>query len=154
MPEEKLTDEDHDLIEEAREVLRTHFVPGTHEVAVAMRTTSGNTYQGINFRTHVDTAGVHAEPIALGQALLADDMDIEVSAAVHFPQLETHYPDNSLESEPDEYPPGQVLSACGICRELIADYSPDAKIIVPDNEGTVKYPISDLLPVHPWFQGK
>lgn len=154
MAVEKVTDKDNQLIKEARDVLRTHFVPGTHEVAVAMRMASGNTYYGVNFRTHVDTAGIHAEPIALGQALLADDTDIETSVAVHFPKLETHYPDNSRESIPDELPAGQVLSACGICRELIADYSPNARVIVPSDDEIVKYPISDLLPAHPWLSDK
>jgi cytidine deaminase len=40
-----------------------------------------------------------------------------------------------------------VVPPCGMCRELISDYGPGARVIYPDHEGNVVWaPIEDLLP--------
>jgi hypothetical protein len=41
---------------------------------------------------------------------------------------------------------GEVVSPCGICRELITDYGPQAWVIVPGAHGAEKVLIAELLP--------
>ena len=41
---------------------------------------------------------------------------------------------------------GEVVSPCGMCRELISDYSPTARVIVPGKEGEQVVPVGALLP--------
>jgi len=40
---------------------------------------------------------------------------------------------------------GEVLSPCGMCRELIADYSPQARVMVQAQDGIEKVSIVMLL---------
>jgi cytidine deaminase len=39
-----------------------------------------------------------------------------------------------------------VVSPCGACRELIFDYDPKARVIVPSGKAAAVAPIADLLP--------
>ena len=41
---------------------------------------------------------------------------------------------------------GEVVSPCGMCRELISDYSPNAKVIVPVPDGHTVTTVKELLP--------
>ena len=41
---------------------------------------------------------------------------------------------------------GNIVSPCGMCRELISDYSPNACVIVPGNNGEEVIMIEKLLP--------
>ena len=73
--------------------------------------------------------------MALGRAFvdLGDD-GIEAIVAVRHP------------------PPGakdqtiSVVSPCGACRELIFDYDPKARVIVPNGRAAAVVPIAELLP--------
>lgn len=133
MRTEDLTDEDEELIAAASEVLREHFAPNRHRCAAAIRTTTGAIYTGINLLPDVGIASVHAEQIALGRAVLAGDSKVETSVAVVF-------------QSDDETNPIRVVSACGTCRELLHDFSPEARVIISRDGLRRKVPISDLLP--------
>ena len=39
-----------------------------------------------------------------------------------------------------------VVSPCGACRELIFDYDPKARVIVPSGKAVAVVPIAELLP--------
>jgi cytidine deaminase len=39
-----------------------------------------------------------------------------------------------------------VVSPCGACRELIFDYDPNARVIVPSADSAAVVPIAELLP--------
>jgi cytidine deaminase len=41
---------------------------------------------------------------------------------------------------------GNVVSPCGMCRELILDYSPEAVAIIPGAQHLVAIPVAQLLP--------
>jgi cytidine deaminase len=41
---------------------------------------------------------------------------------------------------------GEVVAPCGICRELMSDYAPDAEVIAPGAEGPERASIRTLLP--------
>lgn len=132
MKTQPLAEEDVELMEAAEDVLFEHFEPGRHRTGTAIRTTSGNVYTAVSLNTRMGTDAIHAEPIAIGQAILSGDPDIETSVAVQ------RDPENEGETV--------VVSACGICRELMLNYAPEAMIVVPSGDGPVKAPLSELLP--------
>ncbi|MNC78625.1 Blasticidin-S deaminase [compost metagenome] len=41
----------------------------------------------------------------------------------------------------------KVVSPCGMCRELIADYGKDCKVILIEDDNLTKVDIIDLLPL-------
>lgn len=49
-----------------------------------------------------------------------------------------------FDKEKDEV---KVVTPCGMCRELIYDYSPESLVIIPFEEKIVKCSIKDLLPL-------
>jgi len=77
-----------------------------------------------NFESRVGRVAVCAEAIAVGMAGAAGDTDISVTVNRG----------------------GEVVAPCGICRELISDYAPDAAVIVPGAEGPERVSIRTLLP--------
>jgi len=124
MPE--LTHIDRELIEAARQIIRQRYKPDWHRVGAALRTKSGRVFAAVHIEAYVSRLGVCAEAIAIGMAAAAGDADIERIVAVRHT--------------------GNVVSPCGMCRELISDYAPDALVIVPGNHGEEVVPIADLLP--------
>ena len=139
MHAEPLSDEDRKLLALAEATIRERYVPKWNQVAAAVRMASGKVHVAINLDTHVGVAGICAEPIAIGQALLKaetpEDRRIAVVAAVR------GYGD--VVGQPDEV---RIVSPCGRCRELLADYGPDARVVVPNEEAPVKVPAMELLP--------
>ena len=133
MDARELTADDEDLIAAATETLRAHFEPGRHEVASALRTGSGEVYTAINLVPSVGTAGVHCEPITIGMAVLDGETSFEASVAVTYEGRD---------------PGGDVIvvSACGVCRELMRDFDPDTWVLLPGDDGPVKATVADLLP--------
>ena len=122
----ELTGADRDLIEAAREIIRRRYKPDWHRVGAALRTRSGRTFAAVHVEAYVSRLGVCAEAIAIGMAASAGDTEIEAIVAVRHT--------------------GQVVSPCGMCRELISDYAPNAQVIVPGPNGHQIVPIEMLLP--------
>ncbi len=115
-----------ELINTASQLIAARFKPDYHEIGAALRTRSGQVFSAVHLEATVGRIAVCAEAVAIGMAATAGDTQIEMIVAV-----------NRI---------GQVVSPCGMCRELIADYAPDAKVIVPDETGPIIVAISDLLP--------
>ena len=66
--------------------------------------------------------------------LTEGEVEIDVIVAVHHPG-------------PGEQPRTVlVVSPCGICREMIAEYGPAARVLVPAGDGVEPLPIGKLLP--------
>jgi len=130
MQPNQLSDKDYQLVDRAKETFVEYHDPKHHEVSAAIRTSSGNVYTAMSLDTTIGTDAVYAEPIAIGRAIMNDETQIDVSVAIW------------------EGPDGEmgVISACGICRELIRDYNPETWIIVPEDDSLVKYRVSELLP--------
>ncbi len=117
------------ILEAARKMIRERFKKGAHHVSAAMQTRSGSIYAAVNLETHVGRGAICAEAVAIGMAATAGDTEIECMVAV----------DRA----------GDVVSPCGCCRELLYDFSPLARVIVPAAEGSSGFdlvPIRDLLP--------
>jgi cytidine deaminase len=117
--------EEH-LIARAREIIRLRGKSEWHAVGCAMRTRSGRVFAAVHLEAHVGRIAVCAEAIALGMGAAEGDTEIEQIVAV------------------DQA--GHVVSPCGMCRELILDYSPTAKVIVPGADGPVVVLAETLLP--------
>lgn len=120
------------LIKQARDLLKERYEKNGHHivVAAALVTELGNVYTGLHLGTTQPSVATCAEIITIGQALLAEkEMKIALIVAVR-----------------DET--GYIISPCGKCREYIADYGPNAKVIVPSDtkKGYDILSIHDLLP--------
>ena len=124
---------DLELIEAARGIIRARYKPGWHAVGCALRTRTGRIHLGVHLECHVGRIAVCAEAIAIGRGATEGDTDIESIVAVH------------QSSEKDAAP--AVVAPCGMCREMISDYAPEARAIVPGPCGPEVRPISGLLPL-------
>ena len=121
-----------ELIKTAQKLLKKRYMKEGHHfvVAAALVTESGNVYSALHLGTNQPSLATCAEIITIGHAATAEkDMKIKMIVAVR-----------------DEE--GYVISPCGKCREYIADYGPDAEVIVPaDNkDGFEVVSIWDLIP--------
>lgn len=124
--------DDLELIAAARAVIARHHRPFWHTVAAALRDEDGRIWTGLHLGTTVGRLSICAEPVALGQAILHSGGRIVTAVAVRHPK-------------PDEADREiAVVSPCGACRELLADYAPDCMVIVTN---TTKLPVSALLPL-------
>jgi cytidine deaminase len=132
VPENRLKPRDRALIAAAREIIRRRFCRDKHHVGAALRTKSGRVFTGVHLDTYVGRVAICAEAVALGAAATAGDSDIEAIVAVHHT--------------------GQVVSPCGMCREMVADFAPEARVIVPVDGKCAVLPVLDLLP-HKYQKG-
>ncbi|MEJ2626005.1 MAG: cytidine deaminase [Pseudolabrys sp.] len=131
----KLTAKDKELIAAATEAITSRYRNDWQEVGAAMRTRDGRLVTGVNLDAYVGRGAVCAEAIAIGRALTEKgDHGIETIVAVRHPK-------------PGEKGTVAVVSPCGTCRELIHDYDPKARVIVPDGKnGPTVTTIGELLP--------
>ncbi len=115
-----------DLLEQARSLIERRYRKGYHEVGAAIHTRSGRTFAAVHLEANIGRIAVCAEAVALGMAAAEGDTEVDYVVAV-----------NSK---------GEVVSPCGMCRELISDYSPSAKVIVPAPDGHTVTTVEELLP--------
>lgn len=121
-----LRTEDRQLIEAAQAIIALRSKPEAHEVGAALRTRSGKIFSAVNVKANVGRVSVCAEAVAIGMAAAAGDTNIERIVAV------------------DQK--GRVISPCGMCREMISDYAPQAEVIVSGGDGLEILKVTDLLP--------
>jgi cytidine deaminase len=114
---------DKELLENACSIIAKRFKADYHHVGAALRTKSGKVFSAVHLEAYVGRVAVCAEAIAIGMAAAAGDTDLEVIVAV----------DRK----------GRVVPPCGMCRELISDYSANCKVMMTDTE---IMSISELLP--------
>lgn len=117
---------DKKLIENARSIIRKRYKEGYHHVGAALRTKSGKEFSAVHLEAYVGRIAVCAEAVAIGMAAAAGDTEIDTIVAVNSD--------------------GDIVSPCGMCRELIFDYSTDAKVILKDDSGYRLVTIRTLLP--------
>ena len=130
----KLDPKDQALIEAARTQIRDRYKENRHHIAAALRTRSGKIHTGIHLDTYVGRASVCAEAVAVGKAMAAGDTDIEAIVSVRHPR--------PREANQEI----QIVSPCGICREMLADFAPECRVIVPVNGEIGEVDVKDLLP--------
>ncbi|MBS9423090.1 cytidine deaminase [Photorhabdus caribbeanensis] len=127
-----LEEQDVSLIEAAKAAIISRYKPDWHVVGAALRLRSGEIVTGVHLEANVGRIAVCAEAIALGRAVTEyGSADIDTIVAVY------HSGDGEI----------SIVSPCGMCRELISDYAPQAMALIQDEKhNCVKCPIMDLLP--------
>jgi cytidine deaminase len=101
-------------------------------VGAALRLKSGELVTGVHLEANVGRMAICAEAVAIGRAITEfGSGEIETIVAVYHP------------GDGDPF----VCAPCGMCRELIADYSPNAEVLLPaEGGGTHRVAIGNLLP--------
>jgi cytidine deaminase len=131
----KLSAADRELIVAARAAIKRSYRDDWQEVGAALRTRSGKIFTGVNLDAYLGRMAVCAEAVALGRAVVdLGDAGIDTIVAVRHPPPEDK--DRTI----------AVVSPCGACRELIFDYDPKARVIVPNGRSPAAVPIAELLP--------
>ena len=125
---------DRELIAAARQIISDRYKENRHHIGAALRTSSGRIYTAVHLDTYVGRASVCAEAIAVGQAMSAGDTEIECIVSVRHPRPRETYREI------------QIVSPCGICREMLADFAPNCTVIVPDDGDLARVPVKALLP--------
>jgi len=117
---------DREVIEAARDIMDKRWVEGKHSIGAAIRTKSGNLFVGVHVEASCGRISVCGEAVAIGVAATQGDTDIAQIVAV-------------TES-------GDIVPPCGMCRELISDYAPDAFVILEYDGKPRCVPVLELLP--------
>ncbi|MBI2931621.1 MAG: cytidine deaminase [Planctomycetes bacterium] len=125
----KISLRDRELVDEARRLIRRRYEPDRHHVAAAVRTRSGRVFTALHLDTYVGRCSICAEAAAVARAATEGDRELDTIVAVRF----------RGRGQP------RVVSPCGACRELLADYG-DPLIIYSNNGGLHKARASRLLP--------
>jgi cytidine deaminase len=116
-----------ELVERAKAVLNNAYAPySKFKVAAAVRTKSGRVYTGVNIENASYGLTICAERVAVFKAVSEGDRDIEAVAV---------YTDTEEPTPP-----------CGACRQVIAEFNPDALIVMASRKKTVVARLSELLP--------
>ena len=133
-PPAEMSVEDIRLLAIAQPLLARVWVHGRHEVATALRTADGSVYTGVHVEGSCRRSSICAEGVALGTARagLEPGAPLRVDTVV------------SVQIKPA----GQfrIIAPCGVCRELISDYSPDTRIWITSEAGVHAVVAQDLLP--------
>jgi cytidine deaminase len=117
-----------DLLEAAREAFANAYVPYSHfRVGAALRTGQGRIIKGAN-----------VENASFGLTRCAEQSAIQAMATLgerEFEEVVVY-----AESRPPSSP-------CGACRQILAEFSPDAVVHLVNQDGdTVTTTVSQLLP--------
>ena len=129
-----LDPQDEALVQSARDAIATLYKENRHHIGAALRTKAGRVYTGVHLDTYVGRASVCAEAVALGRALAEGETEIEAIASVRHPRP----------AEPDRTI--RIVSPCGICREMLADFAKNCRVVVPGDSGPVVVAVDELLP--------
>lgn len=122
-----LSERDYELIAEAPKAIRLNYEQehDHHTVGAAIRCKNGRVYVGVNlYSLH----GACAEQVAIGTAVTNGERDFDVIVAVRGKEGE------------------EIIPPCGNCRQILHDYMPDCKIIVPVCGVLQKVKAEELLP--------
>jgi cytidine deaminase len=115
------------LLEAAKKVREHAYAPHSHfKVGAALLTRSGNVYAGCNVENASFGATTCAERNAIAAMVAAGERDLQAIAV---------------------YAGGEAPTfPCGICRQVIYEFSGDARVIVLDNDNVREVEINSLLP--------
>jgi cytidine deaminase len=128
IPSRELTPDDLELIEFARQLLdaNTDAEFGIHTMGAAVREADGQLYGGINL--YHFTGGPCAELVALGHARASGAREIAAIVAV-----------GNCGRGP--------VGPCGRDRQVLFDYYPRIRVILPTPHGIRSVRITDLMPL-------
>jgi cytidine deaminase len=130
----KASNADQALVQAAVDLINARYLENRHHIAAAVRGKSGKVYTGLHLDTYVGRASVCAEAVALGQAMVAGETGIEAIVSVRHPRPREQHRET------------QLVSPCGICREMLNDFAPGAVVLLANGEGFERRPVESLLP--------
>ncbi|GGE61955.1 cytidine deaminase [Priestia taiwanensis] len=130
-----LTANDFALIDEAKRKISCLYEDDKHHIGAALQTQSGSIASAVHIEAYVGRVAVCAEAIAIGSAISTGDKYFDTIVAVSHPY--SNEEDREL----------KVVSPCGMCRELIFDYSPECFVILEIDEKLQKTKIGELIPL-------
>lgn len=130
----EITEQDRELIEAARNAIRSRYVEHWHSIGAALRASDGDIFTSIHIDANVGRIAVCAEPIAIANAVYAGKKRFDTIVAVRHP------------GPHEEVREIKVVSPCGMCREIISDYDEKTRVIYPDADSLKKSDVLDLLP--------
>ena len=116
------------LIERAQGILDRAYVPYSgYRVGAALRTADGETFTGTNIETANFSNSLHAEEVALAEAIKNGHTEFTALAVV---------------SGADD-----GVTPCGMCRQSLAEFCPDWMPVVTVEDGErIRYTLGELLP--------
>ncbi len=134
VPSRDLTPDDLELIAFARQIVdaNTDGEYGVHTMGAAVRDVDGKMYGGINL--YHFTGGPCAELVALGHARASGARELSAIVAV------------------GNFGRGPV-GPCGRDRQVLFDYHPYIRVILPAAEGIRSVRIKDLMPLAAMWTG-
>lgn len=122
-----MTEEDKELIEEAKRVRAFAYAPYSHfAVGAALRTKSGKVYNGCNIENSAFPMTMCAERIAVFRAVSAGERDFDTIAVIA--------------DSPSPTPP------CGACRQVLAEFGVSRVIMANVSGDTEEKTLDELLP--------
>ncbi len=130
-----LTENDFKLIDEAKSKITHLYEDDRHHVGAALKTKSGNIVSAVHIEAYIGRITVCAEAIAIGNAISNGEKYFDTIVAVRHP-----YSDEKNREL-------RVVSPCGMCRELISDYSPDCFVVLDIDGELQKTKIGELIPL-------
>ncbi|MGC0419923.1 cytidine deaminase family protein [Embleya sp. AB8] len=116
---------DLELLEAATHAAATACRGDNHSVAAAALSRDGRIFTGVS--VHHFTGGPCAELVVIGTAATQGAYDLDTIVAVG---------DRGR----------GVVPPCGRCRQVLSDYFPTIRVLVPIDGETTAVPIGDLLP--------
>lgn len=120
-------DRSRQLLEAAKKVREHAYAPHSHfKVGAALLTRAGNIYVGCNVENVSFGATTCAERNAIAAMVAAGEREVQAIAVY-------------AGAEAPTFP-------CGICRQVIYEFSGDARVIVVDNDNVREVEINSLLP--------
>ena len=117
---------DQSLVALARQARQNAYAPYSgFEVGAALQTSSGQVFTGCNVENASYGLTICAERVAVAKAISEGENDIEVIAVVS----------------------RGGVTPCGACRQALAEFNSDLRIILADLEGNSReFRLSELLP--------
>ena len=127
IPTLELTDADRELIAFAKQIVddNTDGEDGVYTMGAAVRGADGRSYGGINL--YHFTGGPCAELVALGHARASGARELTTIVAV------------------GNYDRG-LFNPCGRDRQILLDYHPQIRVLLPTPDGDRSVAITDLMP--------
>ncbi len=123
-----LTADLQQLIDQARDVMANAYIPySNYAVGAVLETVDGVVFTGCNVENASYPAGICAERTALVKAVSEGHRAFKRIVVMT----------------------RNAGSPCGICRQMLFEFSPQLQIILADETGTIHYDgsLSDLLPL-------
>ena len=134
VPPPEMSQADIKLLDIAQQLLARVWVDGRHQVATALRTADGKIYTGVHLEGSCRRSSICAEGVAMGAARAGLDPSVPllIEAVI------------SVQIKPaDQF---RIIAPCGVCRELISDYSPHTRVWLTSETGIQAMAALDLLP--------